>query len=43
MNKVEKLLQDYKRTNDNLQKISILAQIKSEIDIVAKDIAKKIN
>ena len=26
MNKVEKLIQDYKRTNDNLQKISIFAR-----------------
>jgi hypothetical protein len=43
MNKIEKLIQDYKRTQDNMNKISILAQIKNEIDLLAKEIAKKLN
>ena len=43
MNKIERLIQDYKREQDNMKKISILALMKSEIDLLAKDIAKKIN
>jgi hypothetical protein len=43
MNKIEKLIQDYKRIQDNMNKISILAQIKNEIDLLAKEIAKKLN
>ena len=41
INKVEKLIQDYKRETDNLKKISILVLIKNELDMVAKEIAKK--
>ena len=42
INKVEKLIQDYKRETDNLKKISILVVIKNELDMVAKEIAKKV-
>ena len=42
INKVEKLIQDYKRETDNLKKISILVLIKNELDMVAKEIAKKV-
>ena len=42
INKVEKLIQDYKRETYNLKKISILVLIKNELDMVAKEIAKKV-
>ena len=42
INKVEKLIQDYKRETDNLKKISILVLIKNELDMFAKEIAKKV-
>ena len=42
INKVEKLLQEYKKETDNLKKISILVSVKNELDIIAKEIARKV-
>ena len=42
INKIEKLIQDYKKETDNMTKISILVSIKNELDIIAKEIARKV-
>ena len=33
INKIEKLIQEYKKETDNMTKISILVSIKNELDI----------
>lgn len=39
---IKKLIQDFDKTQDNMEKISILAQMKHEIDLLAKVIARKV-
>ena len=39
---IEKLIPEYKKTQDNMTKISVLAQMKNEIELLAKVIARKV-
>lgn len=39
---IKKLIQDFDKTQDNMNKISILAQMKNEIELLAKVIARKV-